>query len=49
MTVWALIDMPIKKHLDLEGCLYAAVCGLVMITPCAGYVTPGYSLSLIHI
>lgn len=44
MTVWALIDMPIKKHLDLEGCLYAAVCGLVMITPCAGYVTPGYSV-----
>ena len=44
MLVWALIDLAVKDRLDLEGSLYAAVCGLVIITPCAGYVEPGYSV-----
>ena len=44
MLVWALIDVARKDKFDLEGALYGAVCGLVMITPCAGYVEPGYSV-----
>lgn len=44
MFTWAVIDYLIKKRVDLEGALYGAVCGLVVITPAAGFVVPGWSV-----
>ncbi|KNC75311.1 hypothetical protein SARC_12161 [Sphaeroforma arctica JP610] len=44
MFTWAIIDLVLKKKVDLEGALYGGVCGLVVITPAAGFVIPGYAL-----
>jgi Amt family ammonium transporter len=44
MLTWALIDLCIKRKIELEGALYGAVCGLVVVTPAAGYVIPGWTV-----
>eukprot|EP00121_Abeoforma_whisleri_P002907 Awhi_evm2s2613 len=44
MFVWTILDLLITKKADLEGALYAGVCGLIIITPSAGFVIPGYAL-----
>eukprot|EP01134_Creolimax_fragrantissima_P002574 CFRG2574T1 len=44
MFTWAMIDLWLKRKVDLEGALYGGVCGLVIITPAAGFIVPGFAL-----
>ena len=44
MFFWMMIEAFVNKSVTVEGAIYAAVCGLVVITPAAGYVLPGYCI-----
>ncbi|MYV17430.1 ammonium transporter [Furfurilactobacillus milii] len=41
MVVWLILEMTIRKQVSLAGICTGTLCGLVGITPAAGYVTVG--------
>eukprot|EP00128_Syssomonas_multiformis_P005749 Colp12_sorted_trinity150504_noHs@2817 len=44
MLTWAVLDLIVTRNPSLEGALYGAVVGLVVITPACGYVLPGHAI-----
>lgn len=50
MFFWMCCEMILGQYRDgkpnssLDGPLFGAICGLVVITPCAGFVQPGYAV-----
>jgi Amt family ammonium transporter len=44
MFFWMIIEALINGSCTVEGAIYGAICGLVVITPAAGYVLPGYCI-----
>jgi len=46
MVTWIILDTIVRKHATAEGATSGAVVGLVVITPCAGYVHPQSSLAI---